>query len=103
LQVLPGIRAAAKDLTLLIDGGFRRGTDILTALALGADFVLIGRPFLFAAVVGGAVGVLHAIELLSKEIDRDLALMGRRNLAELGPDDLQDVRLSAAANAATSR
>lgn len=102
LHVLPSIRAAAKDLVVLIDGGFRRGTDILTALALGADFVLIGRPFLFSAVVGGAAGVLHAIELLSKEIDRDLALMGRHRLAELGPDSLLDVRLSAAANTATS-
>lgn len=102
LHVLPGIRAVAKDLTVLIDGGFRRGTDILTALALGADFVLIGRPFLFSAVVDGIAGVLHAIELLSKEIDRDLALMGLHSLAELGPDSLLDVRLSAAANTATS-
>jgi L-lactate dehydrogenase (cytochrome) len=103
LQVLPGIRAAAKGMAVLIDGGFRRGTDILTALALGADFVLIGRPFLYAAAAGGTAGVLHAIGLLSKELDRDLTLMGLRDLGELGPDSVLDVRLSAAANTATSR
>lgn len=103
LQVLPGIRTAAKDMTVLIDGGFRRGTDILTALALGADFVLIGRPFLFAAAVAGAAGVLHAIALLSREIDRDLALMGLNTLSDLDSNAVLDVRSSAAANTATSR
>ena len=88
LQVLPHIVAAAGDMAVIVDGGFRRGTDVLTALALGADFVLIGRPFLFAAAVAGEAGVLHAIELLSKEIDRDMALLGMRELAEIGPDRL---------------
>jgi L-lactate dehydrogenase (cytochrome) len=75
-HILPGIVAAAKGVTVIIDSEFRRGTDVLTGLALGADFVLIGRPFLFAAAVAGQAGVLHAIELLSKEIDRDMALLG---------------------------
>lgn len=101
LQVLPGIVAAARDLTVMIDGGFRRGTDVLIALALGARFVFIGRPFLFAAAVGGMAGVLHAIALFSKEIDRDMALLGLNNLDELKPDMLLDVRRSAISNTAT--
>ncbi|HEY1931302.1 MAG TPA: alpha-hydroxy acid oxidase [Acetobacteraceae bacterium] len=88
LQVLPEIVAAAGDMTVIVDSGFRRGTDVLTALALGADFVLVGRPFLFAASVAGEAGVLHAIELLSKEIDRDMALLGLNDLDEMGPDRL---------------
>ncbi|MBV8457703.1 MAG: alpha-hydroxy-acid oxidizing protein [Acetobacteraceae bacterium] len=98
LHVLPGIVAAAKGLTVMIDGGFRRGTDVLIALALGAQFVLIGRPFLFAAAVAGQAGVLHAIELLSKEIDRDMALLGLRSLSAVGPEMLLPMRGSVAAD-----
>jgi L-lactate dehydrogenase (cytochrome) len=93
LHVLPDIVAAAADMAVIVDSGFRRGTDVLTALALGADFVLIGRPFLFAAAVAGEAGVLHAIELLSKEIDRDMALLGLHDLDAIGPDQL--IKLSA--------
>ena len=101
LQVLPGIVAAAKDVAVMIDGGFRRGTDVLIALALGARFVFIGRPFLFAAAVAGKPGVLHAIELLSKEIDRDMALLGLNRLDQLDREMLLDVRQSAVSNTAT--
>ena len=58
---------------ILFDGGIRRGTDVLKALALGADFVWIGRPFLYGAVVAGEAGVARAISLLHAEIDRDRA------------------------------
>lgn len=88
LHVLPGIVAEAGDMAVLIDGGFRRGTDVLTALALGADFVLIGRPFLFAAAVAGTAGVLRAIDLLTAEIDRDMALLGLRSIGDVGHDML---------------
>ena len=88
LMMLRDIVAEAGDMKVIVDSGFRRGTDVLTALALGADFVLIGRPFLFSAAVAGEAGVLHAIQLLSKEIDRDMALLGLRQLDELGPDRL---------------
>ena len=63
-----------------MDSGFRRGTDVPKALALGADFVLIGRPFLFACALAGEAGVQHAIGLLSSEIDTDLALLGLTEL-----------------------
>ncbi len=62
---------------------------MLKALALGADFTFVGRPFLFAAALGGVAGVEHAIGLLRDEIDRDMALMGVRTLAELSPDLLR--------------
>jgi L-lactate dehydrogenase (cytochrome) len=96
LQVLPDILQEARDLAVIIDSGFRRGTDIITALALGARFVLVGRPFLFAAAYAHEAGVLHAIDLLSREIDRDMALLGLHAMDEVGPDLLKDVRGTAA-------
>ena len=92
LQVLPDIVEAAPELTVMIDSGFRRGTDVLKALSLGARFVFVGRPFLFAAALAGEPGVLHAIALLSKEIDTDMALLGERSIADAGPDNLLRVR-----------
>ena len=88
LRMLPAIRASAGGMAVMLDGGIRRGTDVLKALALGADFVLIGRPFLFAAAIGGEPMVRHAASLLSAEIDRDMALLGIRSLDELGPEHL---------------
>lgn len=85
LSVLPEIKAVAGDMAVLIDGGIRRGTDVLKALALGADFCLVGRPFMYAAVVGGATAVEHGIAILKDEIDRDMALMGITSLGQLTP------------------
>jgi len=89
MDVLPEIKAESGDMAVLIDSGFRRGTDVLKALALGADFVLIGRPFLFASVVAGEAGVQHAISLLSKEIDIDQALLGLADIGDAQPDMLR--------------
>lgn len=86
LRTLPQIAAEAKGMTVMVDGGIRRGTDVIKALALGAHFVFVGRPFLYAAVAAGQPGVERAINLLHDEIGRDLALMGIRNLAEITPD-----------------
>ena len=84
LRVLPELRnAAGKDFKLIMDSGFRRGTDVLKALALGADFCLIGRPFLCAAAVAGRPGVDHAVKLLMDEIDRDMAMMGINHPKEM--------------------
>ncbi len=88
LRVLPDIASVAGGMTVMMDSGIRRGTDVLKALALGAQFVFLGRPFLFAATLGGEVTVRHAIKLLSAEIDRDLALLGRSSLADLDPEML---------------
>jgi L-lactate dehydrogenase (cytochrome) len=92
LRVLPGIAAQAGDMRVMLDSGVRRGTDVLKALALGARFVFIGRPFLFAAAVAGADGMRHAIKLLKNEIDRDMAQLGIVTLAELRRELLMDAR-----------
>lgn len=92
IRVLPELREEAGDLTVMIDGGIRRGTDVIKALALGADFVFIGRPFLYAAVVGGAEGLVHAMSLLHDEIDRNMALLGVRRLSEIEPGFVRSIR-----------
>ena len=93
LRMLPIIRQAVGDMPVMVDSGFRRGTDVLKALALGADFVFIGRPFNYAAAVASYAGVAHAVALLALEIDTDMGLLGINSLRELGPDRL--MRLSA--------
>lgn len=86
LRVLPGIVAACPDVPIMLDGGVRRGTDLLKALALGAKFVFVGRPFAYAAAIGGSHGVMHAIALLRAEIERDMAMLGINDVSELHPD-----------------
>src|SRR4029079_8983462 len=86
LRTRPEIAAEAGSMTVMVDGGIRRGTDVIKALALGAHFVFVGRPFLYAAVAAGQPGVEHAISLLHDEIGRNLALMGLRSLGEITPD-----------------
>lgn len=83
---LPASRAKAGDMALMVDGGIRRGTDVVKALALGADFVFVGRPFLYAASLGGAPAVRRAIAILSEEIHRDIGLLGLRDIAEISGD-----------------
>ena len=85
LRTLPEIAAQSKGMTVMLDGGVRRGTDVIKALALGANFVWIGRPFLYAAIAGGEGGVARANTLLQAEIDRDLALLGIRSIGEITP------------------
>jgi L-lactate dehydrogenase (cytochrome) len=88
LAALPEVRDASGSMTVTMDSGIRRGTDVLKALALGAQFVFVGRPFLYAAAIGGAAGVRHAITLLSLEIDRNMAMLGCKGLDEVGPSIL---------------
>lgn len=84
LDALAGIRAVVPaDYPVLIDSGFRRGTDILKAIALGASMVFMGRPMLYGAAVAGQAGVERVIDLLRAEIDRDLALLGCRTPGDL--------------------
>jgi 4-hydroxymandelate oxidase len=68
---------------VLVDGGIRRGTDIVKAVALGADAVLIGRPYCYGLAVGGAAGVQRVIEILRTELEMAMQLMGRRSLKEI--------------------
>ena len=88
LRMLPQILDQFKDGPVMLDSGVRRGTDVLKALALGARCVFLGRPFNYAAAVGGPAGVDHAISLLSQEISRNMAMMGINRLNELSPASL---------------
>jgi 4-hydroxymandelate oxidase len=82
LDVLPRIAEAVKDrVPVLVDGGFRRGTDILKALALGAKAVLVGRPVLYGLAAYGPDGVRAVLEMLQSELALALGLNGRPNLA----------------------
>ncbi|MEO0680649.1 MAG: alpha-hydroxy acid oxidase [Pseudomonadota bacterium] len=92
LRALPAAVSAAGEMPVLLDSGVRRGADVLKALALGARFVLVGRPMLYAAALAGEAGTAHAIALLRGEIDRNLALLGCRDLSELGPELLTPAR-----------
>ena len=76
LHTLPEIAAAKGDMKVIIDSGIRRGTDVMKAMALGADFVFLGRPWLYASVVGGQAAIEHGMHILRDEIDRDMALIG---------------------------
>lgn len=91
LRVLPQILEQFKDGPVMLDSGVRRGGDVLKALALGAQCVFLGRPFNYAAAVGGPAGVDHAISLLQQEISRNMAMMGITSLEELNPDCLLHV------------
>ncbi|WP_093160313.1 alpha-hydroxy acid oxidase [Variovorax sp. YR216] len=81
MRMLPKVVEALGDgdYPVMIDSGFRRGNDVLLALALGAKFVFVGRPFNYAGAVAGEAGVRHAIDILASEIMRNMALIGARS------------------------
>ncbi|HLY53136.1 MAG TPA: alpha-hydroxy acid oxidase [Steroidobacteraceae bacterium] len=86
IDVLPEIVAAVGGrLAILIDGGFRRGTDIVKALALGAEAVLLGRATLYGLGAAGQRGVERALEILTAETDRVLGMLGCNAVSQLGP------------------
>lgn len=77
IEVFPAIRSAVQDrMVLMLDGGIRRGADIVTALCLGARFVFVGRATLYGTIAGGIQGTRKAIDILQDEIDRVLAQIG---------------------------
>ncbi|MDC9835551.1 alpha-hydroxy acid oxidase [Rhizobium binxianense] len=87
LQVLPEIAArVGGSVAVMVDGGFRRGTDIMKALALGACFVFVGRPFLYAAAVAGLPGVLKAADILRTELHSNMALLGVTKVGDISAD-----------------
>jgi (S)-mandelate dehydrogenase len=86
LDALPAIASAVGNrMAVLLDGGVRRGVDILKARALGAQAVLTGRATLFGAMAAGEPGALRALEILSSELVRAMQLCGVRSSAEIGP------------------
>jgi len=86
IDMLPEVAAkVGKRLTILVDSGVRRGTDVVKALALGAHAVMVGRATLYGLAAGGEVGVRRALAMLTEEIDRVLGQLGCCSIAELGP------------------
>ena len=84
IDMLPRIvEAVGGRITVLLDGGIRRGTDIAKALALGADAILIGRPYLWGLAVDGEVGVKRVLDLLREELELAMALLGCNTIADL--------------------
>jgi 4-hydroxymandelate oxidase len=71
---------------VLLDGGVRRGTDVLMSLALGAAAVGIGRPVIWGLAVDGEAGVGSVLDLLTKELQNTMALSGAASIADLTPD-----------------
>jgi L-lactate dehydrogenase (cytochrome) len=89
LRVLPSIAdAVGASIPVMMDGGVRRGSDVLKAIGLGAKFVFVGRPFLYAAAVAGERGVAHGIGILAMEINRNMGLLGINSLEEMKLDRL---------------
>lgn len=84
MQALPEIiDAVAPKVTVIVDGGFKRGADALKAIAMGASAVMVGRATLFGLGAGGEAGVRRALAIFREEIDRAMALVGCRDLSEL--------------------
>ena len=82
-DVLPEVReAVGDDIEVILDGGVRRGLDIVKALARGADSVAIGRAYLFGLAAGGFDGVDKALTLLSRDVHLAMGLLGCRSVAE---------------------
>jgi len=78
-------------LELIVDGGIRRGTHVIKALALGANACSIGRAYLYGLAAGGQAGVEHALNILKTELERDMALLGCRSVEEIGSHHVRRV------------
>jgi 4-hydroxymandelate oxidase len=89
-EVLPQVAEAVGDgCEVYVDGGIRRGGDVLKAIALGARAVLIGRPILWGLAVGGEQGATHVLEILRRELDEAMLLCGCSRIGDVGQWVLQ--------------
>ncbi len=87
LELLPAALDAVQDRAeIYLDGGVRSGADVAAAVALGARACLIGRPYLYGLMAGGAEGVRRTVDIFSSELTRTMQLLGARALTELTPD-----------------
>ena len=90
MEVLPEIvDAVGKRATVFCDSGFRRGSDVVKALCLGANAVMVGRATLYGVAAGGEAGAARALEIFRDEIHRNIALLGVNTLSQLGPQYLK--------------
>lgn len=94
LDVLPEIAEAAKGMVVLIDSGFRRGSDIVKALALGAHAVMLGRAPLYGLAAGGEAGVRHVLDTLRSEVDRVMGQIGCASISDIGSAHIDLARTS---------
>ncbi|MBN7552271.1 alpha-hydroxy-acid oxidizing protein, partial [Mycobacteroides abscessus subsp. abscessus] len=89
IRALPGIaEAVGNDIEVLLDGGIRRGSDVVKALALGARAVMIGRAYLWGLAASGQAGVENVLDIMRGGIDSALMGLGKKSVHELSPDDL---------------
>ncbi|MCL1872076.1 MAG: alpha-hydroxy-acid oxidizing protein, partial [Promicromonosporaceae bacterium] len=89
LDALPGVvEAVAGAVPVLFDSGIRTGADVFVALALGADAVLLGRPWVYGLTLAGQAGVRAVVEHVLAELDLTMALAGVRSIAQIGPHTL---------------
>ncbi len=89
IRALPAVaEAVGKDVEVLLDGGIRRGSDVVKALALGAKGVLIGRAYLWGLAANGQAGVENVLDILSGGIGSALMGLGKNSIHELTPDDV---------------
>ena len=95
-HLLPEVSAAMKadrsDAAIILDTGIMSGADIIAALALGADFTLIGRAYLYGLMAGGRAGVDRALQILEKDMQRTMALLGVSRVADLTPEHVRLLR-----------
>ncbi|ODQ84976.1 alpha-hydroxy-acid oxidizing protein [Mycolicibacterium holsaticum] len=91
IECLPAVVDASDGLPVIFDSGIRSGTDIIKALALGADAVAIGRPYTYGLALGGVDGIVHVLRSLLAEADVTMAVDGYRSLKELTPEAMRRV------------
>ncbi|HEX5434932.1 MAG TPA: alpha-hydroxy acid oxidase [Candidatus Angelobacter sp.] len=104
IEALPSVvDAVGGRIPVLMDSGIRRGTDILMALALGARAVLVGRPYVYGLAAGGAEGVERVIRIFREELERAMALTGRRSIAEIDSSVLWRKQATLASTQSASR
>lgn len=92
-ELLPSVaKEVGKDLEIIVDTGIRNGADIVASMALGADFTLIGRAYLYGLMAGGREGVDRTIAILSEQVERTMKLLQVSNVAELNPSHVTQLR-----------
>ncbi|MBS0521850.1 MAG: alpha-hydroxy-acid oxidizing protein, partial [Proteobacteria bacterium] len=88
-EVLPAVRDAVGDkMTVMFDGGIRRGMDAVVALCMGAKFCFVGRPTLYGVTAGGVPGAAKALQIFRREVDLTMAQIGVTKIDDLGPQFL---------------